>query len=73
MSGHESNEELVAVESECLRRFRARAAEIKSQNPLMSEKIAFCRAVETMKETSNRYAFVRQVLGMRGVAAQPLR
>ena len=73
MTGRESNEELVAVETECLRRFRLKAEQIKAQNPLMAEKICFCKAVEAMKETSDRYAFVRQVLGMRGVAAQPLR
>jgi hypothetical protein len=73
MTGRESDEELIAVESECLRRFRKQAALIKEQNPLMADKICFCRAVEALKETSNRYAFARSCLQARGIPALPLR
>jgi hypothetical protein len=73
MTGNESGEELVALESECLRRFRARAAQIKAQNPLMSEKVAFCKAVEGLKQTSDKYSWARTRLMFLGVPAQPLR
>ena len=73
LKGTESSEELRAIEVECLRRFRAQAEQIKAANPTMAAKFCFCRAVESMPETSNKYAFVRAILLERGIAALPLR
>jgi hypothetical protein len=73
MSGNESVEELVAIERECLARFRQRAAQLKAQNPSLSDSIAFCRAVESLKRTSDKYSWVRQRLMYLGIPGLPLR
>ena len=71
--GDESIEGLQATERECLRRFRARAAEIKAAHPEMSEQIAFARAVASLPRTADKYQGVRQLLQWRGIPALPLR
>jgi hypothetical protein len=73
MTGSESVEELVEQERECLGRFRAKARELQAANPALSSKIAFCRAVEQLSATANRYQWTRQMLELRGVRALPLR
>ncbi len=73
MTGRETVEELQQVEAECLRRFRKRAAELQAANPAMPPSVCFTRAVQMLRETSDRYQFARSVLQGRGYAAQPLR
>ena len=73
MTGSESTEELVEQERECLVRFRQKARELQAANPALSSKIAFCKAVEQLSATSNRYQWTRQMLELRGVRALPLR
>jgi uncharacterized protein with von Willebrand factor type A (vWA) domain len=73
MRGDESTEELVDQERQCLARFRERARELQAANPALAPKIAFCKAVEQLSATSNRYQWTRQMLEMRGVRALPLR
>ena len=73
MRGDESTEELVEQERECLARFRTKARELQAANPALSSRIAFCRAVEQLGATSNKYQWTRQMLEMRGVRALPLR
>jgi hypothetical protein len=73
MRGDESTEELIEQERECLGRFRERARDLQAANPALSSKIAFCKAVEQLSATSNRYQWTRQMLELRGVRALPLR
>jgi hypothetical protein len=65
--------ELQATEVECLRRFRAKAAEIKAANPTMTAQIAFAKAVTSLPKTADRYQFARQRLQWAGYPALPLR
>jgi hypothetical protein len=69
----ESVEQLQATEAECLRRFRERAAQIRSEHPELSSQIAFARAVQALPKTADRYQSVRQLLQWRGIPALPLR
>ena len=69
----ESIEELQATEKECIRRFRAKAAEIKQEHPEMSSQIAFAKAVSLLPKTADRYQFCRQRLQWAGYPALPLR
>jgi hypothetical protein len=69
----ESVAELQQVEAECIRRFRAKAAEIKSQHPELSAQIAYARAVQALPRTADKYQGVRQRLQWAGVPALPLR
>jgi hypothetical protein len=69
----ESISELQEVERECLRRFRAKAAEIKAQHPEMSQQIAFARAVTALPKTADKYQYDRQRLQWAGYPALPLR
>ena len=73
MTGYESTEALIEMERECLARFRAKARELQAANPALSSKIAFCKAVEQLGNTANRYQWCREMLQGRGVPAQPLR
>ncbi len=73
MTGYESVSELQEIEAECLKRFRAKAAEIRGAHPEMTASIAFARAVQALPKSADRYAYARQLLQMRGVAAMPLR
>jgi hypothetical protein len=66
-------DELVQTEAECLRRFRAKAEEIRSQHPELPSSVAFSRAVAALPRTSEKYLYVRNRLGAAGVAALPLR
>jgi hypothetical protein len=65
--------ELQQVEAECIRRFRAKAAEIKAQNPELSAQIAYARAVEALPKTADKYQFARSRLQWAGIPALPLR
>jgi hypothetical protein len=69
----ESIDELVETEKECIRRFRAKAAQIKTEHPELSQQIAYARAIQALPKTADRYAGVRQLLQWRGIAALPLR
>jgi hypothetical protein len=69
----ETIEELQATEVECLKRFRAKAAEIKAQHPEMTQQIAFAKAVTSLPRTADRYQHSRMMLQWRGIAALPLR
>jgi hypothetical protein len=62
-----------AVERECIRRFRSRAAELRAAEPGLTEAEAFCRAVEQLKETAARYQRARLILAPAGIASLPLR
>jgi hypothetical protein len=73
MTGYESTEELVAVERECLARFRQKAAELRAVSPTMTAQVAFCRAVTMLPKTADKYQFARALLQERGHAALPLR
>jgi hypothetical protein len=65
--------ELQAVESECIGRFREKAAQIRAANPELSAQIAFARAVQALPRTADKYQGVRQRLLWMGVPALPLR
>jgi hypothetical protein len=68
-----SIEELIAREKDCIRRFRAKAAEIKKNDPKMTEQVAFCEAVRQLPKTADRYQMTRLLLAQFGVPCQPLR
>jgi hypothetical protein len=70
---YESVEELQSQEMECLRRFRAKAAEIRAAHPELTSQIAFARAVEALPRTASKYQYIRSRLGLMGVPALPLR
>jgi hypothetical protein len=69
----ESIEELQAVEAECLRRFRVKAAELKAQHPEWTQQIAFAKSVTLLVKTADRYQHARMLLQWRGIPALPLR
>jgi hypothetical protein len=69
----ESISELQEVEAECLRRFRAKAAEIKAQHPEWNQQIAFAKAVTALPRTADKYQYARQRLMFAGIPALPLR
>jgi hypothetical protein len=69
----ESIESLQETEMECLRRFRAKAAEIRAANPMMTAQVAFVKAVESLPRTADRYQSARMMLQWRGIEALPLR
>jgi hypothetical protein len=65
--------ELQAIEAECIRRFRAKAAEIRAANPQLSAQIAYARAVQALPKTADRYQAARSRLQWAGIPAQSLR
>ena len=69
----ESISELQEVEADCIRRFRAKAAEIRSAHPELSAQIAFARAVQALPRTADKYQGARQRLQWAGFPALPLR
>jgi hypothetical protein len=69
----ESIDELRQVEAECIRRFRAKASEIRAAHPELSAQIAFARAVQALPRTADRYHFARQRLQFCGIPSLPLR
>jgi hypothetical protein len=70
---HESIAELQEVERRCLKKFRAKAAALRSADPTLSVQIAFARAVEALPKTADAYQHARQRLQWMGVVALPLR
>ena len=69
----ETIEELQAIEAECIKRFRAKASEIRAAHPEMSTQIAFARAVQASPKTCDKYQACRQRLMFAGFPALPLR
>jgi hypothetical protein len=69
----ESIDELRRVEAECVRRFRAKSAEIKAQHPELNGQICYARAVAALPRTADKYSYVRNRLLWMGVPALPLR
>ncbi len=69
----EGIEQFQEDERECIKRFRAKAAEIRSQNPMMTPSIAFAKAVQSLPRTADKYQYARQRLQFAGIPALPLR
>ena len=69
----EGIEQFQEDERECLKRFRAKANEIRAANPEMTASIAFAKAVQSLPRTADRYQYARQRLQFAGIPAQPLR
>jgi hypothetical protein len=69
----ESISELQAVEADCIRRFRQKAAQIKTEHPELSAQICFARAVQALPKTADKYQAARQRLQWAGYPALPLR
>lgn len=65
--------EFQETERECLKRFRAKATEIRAANPEMTASIAFAKAVQALPRTADKYQYARQRLQFAGVPALPLR
>ena len=65
--------EFQETEAECIKRFRAKAAEIRAQHPEMSAQIAFAKAVTALPKTADRYQYARMRLQFAGIPALPLR
>jgi hypothetical protein len=66
-------EEWQRVEGEALRRFRAKATEIRSAHPDWSQQFCFSKAVESLPRSAEKYLYVTQRLRMAGITLQPLR
>jgi hypothetical protein len=62
---------LVEEEKECVRRFKAKAAELRNSG--MSEERAFTEAIQRLPKTCERYQLCRLRLAQMGVPSQPLR
>ena len=69
----ETVEQLQQTEAECVRRFNAKASEIRAQHPEWTQEVCFAKAVSQMPKTAERYQFTRHRLLMSGVGPLPLR
>ena len=69
----ETVEQLQQTEAECIRRFRAKASEIRAAHPELTGEVAFAKAVSQLPKTAEKYQFTRHRLLMSGVGPLPLR
>jgi hypothetical protein len=60
-----TSEQLEQVVAECERRFAAKAAQIRAENPALPPSVCFARAVGALKNTSEKYQQAKRLLAGR--------
>jgi hypothetical protein len=70
---YESTESLREIETQCLERFRRKAAALRAADPTLTARIAFAKAVERLPSVAETYERVHHQLLLAGLAPQPLR
>jgi hypothetical protein len=67
LSGTETVAELIEIERSCVARFKAKASEIKSQNPKLAPSLCFSEAMAALPNTAEKYSAARLRLTASGV------
>jgi hypothetical protein len=70
---YESTRSLREAETQCLERFRKKAAALRAADPSLTARVAFGRAVESLPAVTEVYQRVHHQLLLAGHAPLPLR